>query len=364
MQRIGHEVARFYEQVRTAHLERSRDLVPAAIVYAGVRYDFDPSLVGESELVNAGRLKAAWLILISPLRAIEVNEPLFLESLTRTALVVWAARARSTVTRRHVSIGTYAIENLDRFALREVGAKRALRRQVRLCIARYVWRRIDRVAFGTADAEKTYLERFGSPSAAKLILALPAPATYLEIEKAPTSVLFLGALTLRKGFDLLLSAWPTVVAERPHARLQIIGTGELAHDALRMAAAIPSVATQIDPDRARIHEALAEAAVLVLPSQPIRGWREQVGLPIVEGLSFGCRVVTTRETGLADWLAQNGHVVLDAPTTPQDLAKGIVRCIDASGPRQDILSSLPLLDGRVAADQWLFAQDGRQHVSW
>ena len=358
MHKIGHDIARFYEQVRTAHLERSQDMVSAAIVYAGVRYDFDPSLVGESELINAGRLKAAWLILISPLRAIEVNEPLFLESLTRTALVVWAARVRSTVTRRHIRIGTYAIENLDRFALRGGGAKGAVRRRVRLGIARYVWRRIDRVAFGTADAEKTYRERFGSPSTAKLILALPAPATDREIDKAPTSVIFLGSLTPRKGFDLLLSAWPAVIAESPHARLRVIGTGELAHDALRMAAAVPSVATQIDPDRAVIHEALAEAAVLVLPSQPIRGWREQVGLPIVEGLSFGCRVVTTRDTGLADWLAQNGHVVLDAPTTPQDLARGIVRGIDASGPGQNILSSLPLLDGRVAADQWLFAHEG------
>ena len=116
-----------------------------------------------------------------------------------------------------------------------------------------------------------------------------------------------------------------------------------------------SILLEIDPPRVRIHEAMATSSVLTLPSQPSATWREQVGLPIVEALSHGCTIVTTRETGLADWLESGGHSVYRDAGSAQALASAILRALDAPVDRTDVLAALPERDGRLAADDWLFA---------
>lgn len=96
----------------------------------------------------------------------------------------------------------------------------------------------------------------------------------------------------------------------------------------------------------------------MLPSQPRDLWREQVGLPIVEALAHGCRIVTSSETGLAAWLRENGHPVL-APDAPADawaaaVATTLTGDAQAESDATRILSALPAEDGRLAADHWLF----------
>jgi glycosyltransferase involved in cell wall biosynthesis len=110
----------------------------------------------------------------------------------------------------------------------------------------------------------------------------------------------------------------------------------------------------VDPPRAQIHQLLASSQVLVLPCQPTPSWREQVGLPIVEGLSYGCTVVTTTETGLASWLAAAGHQVTSADATAEELAAAILAAVRHPLQAGDVLASLPDVDGRLAADDWLF----------
>jgi glycosyltransferase involved in cell wall biosynthesis len=96
-----------------------------------------------------------------------------------------------------------------------------------------------------------------------------------------------------------------------------------------------------------------------LASQPTAGWREQVGLPIVEGLAHGCRVVTTDQTGLAGWLrehADRGHRVVPAGGSGADLAAAVLAALTTptgDGPGS-VLADLPVRDGRLAADDWLF----------
>ncbi|MDX6638658.1 MAG: hypothetical protein QOJ01_2169, partial [Solirubrobacterales bacterium] len=51
-------------------------------------------------------------------------------------------------------------------------------------------------------------------------------------------VVFVGKLIVSKGIDLLLAAWPLVVARNPGARLLIVGFGEYAEPAERLWAAI------------------------------------------------------------------------------------------------------------------------------
>jgi len=87
---------------------------------------------------------------------------------------------------------------------------------------------------------------------------------------------------------------------------------------------------------------------VVLPSQRVRGWREQVGLPLLEGLAHDCAVVTTTESGLAGALLAAGQQVV-APGQPDTLAAAIVRAADQ--PRRRLHPP----DSREAVHRWLRA---------
>ncbi len=341
---------RLYQTVRTAHLERAAALPPATIVYRDRRTDFDPALAEGLDLVRAGAWRAARMI--RGARELEVNEPLMRSALPRTALVL---ALLGLVGRRPV-VGTYAIENADPFVaplppgLRGLGA-RGLRARDRL-LAAYVARHVDRVVFGTDAARDLYAGRF-RPGVGVVVPALPAPCGCGVPGASAGSVLFVGAFSPRKGLAELLAAWPHVVEAHPGAHLTLVGTGPLlplAQEAARRG----DVTLVVDPPRAEVHRRQRTAQVTVLLSQPRPRWREQVGLPIVEGLAHGCTVVTTSETGLAGWLAGHGHTVIDPDAGPEDTATAIVAALVAARPPAEILADLPDRDGRLAAEAALF----------
>lgn len=351
--RLQSRRARLYESVRTAHLERAHELVPAAIVYRVRRYDFDERLAAGLEIVHAGPFRAAHLLRRSRLDSLEINEPLMASSLPASALAIFATRfARG---RRRPRIVTYVIGNADPFDAADPSLKRRARWIVEKCLARYVWKRTDAVAYGTAGARDVYRARLPRQSgmAETLIPALPAKTDVPHVDRA-SRVIFLGAFVHRKGVPLLMQAWPLVIAERPHATLTLIGKGTLIDDVRRFTGDNVSVDLVEDPPRGQIRSYLTRSLVLVLPSQPSPTWREQVGLPIVEALEQGCGVVTTTETGLAPWLAEHGHSVIPGDADDAILARAIIEQIDAGDRSAEILASLPPLDGRLAADAWLF----------
>jgi glycosyltransferase involved in cell wall biosynthesis len=354
--RLHHTRVRLYETVRTAHLERAHRLVPAAIVYRGRRYDFAEDAAAGLELVQASRRRAAALVAGSDVNELEVNEPLMLSSLPTTALVLAALRLR----RRSPRVVTYAIGNADPFTMPpRRGLRSRLRARLDLMLARSVWHRLDRVAYGTDDARAVYERVLGAPRRATttLIPALPARRADVPTASRGRTVVFLGAFVERKGLPELVAAWPLVTALVPGARLVIAGKGRLEDVARALAAQDASVEVVVDPPRDEIRRRLATSRVLVLASQPTPAWREQVGLPIVEGLEQGCRVVATTETGLSGWLAAHGHAVVAVPTDPADLAAAIVDQLKTPDDPSAVLATLPRLDGRLEADRWLFWQE-------
>lgn len=364
MTTLAHPRVRFYDQVRTAHLERAHELEPASIVYRARRYDFDATAAEGLDLVHAGVPRSAMLVLRSPLTGLEVNEPLDLASLPRTAAVIAAARLRGLLTRSRPVVVSYAIGNLDVFAAERPARRRTrVRRRVELSLARYVWRRIDRVAFGTEAARTVYTDRFGrrGPSTQTLISALPVACACEEARRQPHRLIFVGALTERKGLPELLDVWPAVRAAVPGAELVVIGTGALEDEVRRRSAADPSIRLLVDPPRPEIHLALRQARALVMLSQRRPLWREQIGLPILEALAHGCRIVTTSETGIAGWLAEHGHSVLSPDATAEERVAALTRMLTVTEDEQareacEIVDSLPGQDGRLAADRWLFAE--------
>ncbi|MFG6492864.1 glycosyltransferase family 4 protein [Microbacterium sp. P03] len=344
--------ARLYESIRTAHLERARELVPAAIVYRVRRYDFDESLAAGLELVQANPLAAALLLRRARLDALEINEPLMASSLPASALAVFAVRF---ARRSRPRIVTYVIGNASPFSAPSPSLKRRARWAVERMLASYVWKRTDAVAYGTPGARDVYRDALPPRPGVRetLIPALPARSAPPETDRA-LRVVFLGAFVARKGLPLLIDAWPEVLRARPEATLSLLGKGVLLDDARRFAHAHDSVDLVEDPPRGVIRETLARSLVLVLPSQASPTWREQVGLPIVEGLEQGCAIVTTTETGLAPWLADHGHGVVPVASDASALAQAIINQLDAGDRSELILASLPSQDGRLAADAWMF----------
>lgn len=357
MRPTAHDHVRVYQVLRSAHLERAHAQTPATFLFARRRYDFDPSLAAGLDLVGGSLPARALTVLRSRIRVLEVNEPLQRDGLATTALLVALARLRAFLTRRQLDVVTYAIENRYPFD-RVPGAswKSRLRRTGERRLSCFVAGRIDRIAYGTEAAAELYARTRGRQlrgAQSRIVPALPAPCDCPAEPREAELVLFVGALAARKGVDRLLAAWPAVHAARPAGRLAVIGIGPLEPLVRTAADTDPSVDLTVDPPRADIHRALRRARVLVLLSQPTADWREQVGLPIVEGLGHGATVVTTTETGLASWLAAHGHVVLAPDASTDAVAAAIEQALAADRPAASVLADLPAVDGRLAADEWL-----------
>ncbi|TFV52995.1 glycosyltransferase family 4 protein [Blastococcus sp. TF02A-35] len=355
-----HNRARVYDSVRSAHLERAHQLAPASILYRRHRYDFDPALAEGLDLHRGGLLRTTVTLLRSRLASLEVNEPLLRPSVVRTAVLVAVARAAAGLRRRELVLTTYAIENRDPFgAVPASGPRARARAAVDRAAGRYVARRLDRVAFGTGAAQELYGALLADELAGAeraLVPALSSPCGCPSGSgQEDGRVLFLGALTDRKGVPQLLAAWPELLARRPGARLTVVGSGPLEAEVADLAAREPGVELVVGPPRARVHELLRAASVLVLLSQRTPVWREQVGLPIVEALAHGCTVVTTDETGLAGWLADHGHEVLAPDAPPAEVAAAVAGALDRRRSPESVLADLPGTDGRLDADAWLSA---------
>lgn len=354
---------RVYQSVRTAHLERFEVLEPAEVYFIDSSYDFDPALATRMGARRcAGRGELFTRLLRSPVDALEVNEPLMVPGLKSAVVAIAAVRVRGLLTRRRTMVVAYAIENSDPYQhLREV-----LRWRIPLYVlaTRFIVRNTDRLVFGTAMSRLTYqpyLRHFHGRTAD--IPALPTACescgSVLALDTLAEIVTFVGAFNERKGIRDLLAAWPTVRRMRPAARLRILGKGALLPLVETAVCGDSSITLDVDPNRLAIHRALHEAKVSVLLSVPHAGWREQVGLPIVEALSHGCEVVCSDQTGLAPWLLEHGHRVVPAGPSTAEVAEAIVGALTSVRSPAEVCADLPGVDGRLAADRWMFQCDSQ-----
>lgn len=354
--------ARVYHLLRTAHLERVRQQARTTVIYCGRSYDYDERLEADLDVRHLGRLRAAAHFAANRYRVVEVNEPLYSTSLPLTAAVIAAVRLRDLFDGHSTLIVSYAIANLDPEAgtLAEAGSRFQLRRTVVTALRRWVWRRLDRVAFGTSGAKETYEEALHARPSTALFEALPSPRVMSEnalTKWRGPHVLFVGAFEARKGVRQLLSAWPLALSLVPDGRLTIAGRGPLAADISTQVGTCDRVTLLSEPSRSEILALYTEASVVVLPSLREGPWREQLGLPLVEALAAGCAVVTTAETGLASWLSGHGHQVLPTPWDERDLGTAVARALTQRRIPASVLADLPSTDGRAAADTWLFRNE-------
>jgi glycosyltransferase involved in cell wall biosynthesis len=350
-----------YGRIRTAHLERFRNLEPAEVWFSATRYDFDPALVdGDDAPRRVSRLGAVRELWRRSFRVIELTEPAIVTRWPDMLLQVLAARLRSWRTGDEQTLVTYCIAIAD--PADELAARSRLPRP----IARWVTRRVlnllvrslDRVAFGTAgsfDMYAGYVDPHRLARVAEMFEALPAPCDCIDPNgpRDERRLLFVGAFDDRKGIRQLMAAWDVVRTRSPDLTLCLIGTGRLVDVVTDWASSRPEASVLVDPPRDAIHAELRRSAVVALLSQRTAFWREQIGLPILEGLSHGCTVVATTETGLAAWLSEHGHEVIDPRASAEEHADAIVRAFAAARRPSDVLADLPATDRRIDADRWM-----------
>lgn len=348
---------RVYEGVRSAHLERFHALEPASVLFATRNYDFAEELLEGLEVRQyAGSRDLFRRVLRGRFDAVEINEPLMLSALKHSLVALAALRVGGLLGRRRTTVVTYAIENLDPFTATNARLRSPWRRRAFALALRLLVSQVDRIAYGTPGARTTYAGVMRQSRAeSALVPALPTRCEQCDqVADEGQDVVFLGAFDARKGLRQLVESWPAVAASVPGARLRILGKGELQSLAEGLAER-DEVTLTVDPPREEIHRVLASSAVLVLLSQPAATWREQVGLPLVEGLAHGCRVVATTETGIADWLVEHGHEVVDPVAGAEEVAASVVRALGSGRTAEQVLADLPEVDGRLGADRWMFS---------
>lgn len=138
-------------------------------------------------------------------------------------------------------------------------------------------------------------------------------------------------LERRMGLDVVVDAWPAVLATHPDARLLIIGDGP-ERGPLAEAARTRGVAGHVallgrvsDDDLARLY---SEAHVSVVPSRALEGF----GLVVLESLASGTPPVVTRVGGLPEHVSLLDPTLVVEPEDPAALAARLVAAFDGDRP--------------------------------
>ncbi|SDZ39269.1 glycosyltransferase [Herbiconiux ginsengi] len=357
--------ARYYYVARTVHLERLADYHPAWFFYTKVRADFDPELAASMPYVQQrGALSVAWFVARNRIDVLELPEALAVRVWPQAFAIHMVVAMSNVFKRRKTRIVTYAIENypadrkLAYFTKMPIGIARLITK----VLAGFLLHTTARVVFGTRDAEENYARQLpgaiSRPTLEKdLIWALPSQLEGVTGADRQDQVVFLGTFEERKGIFKLIESWPAVRSQMPDARFLIMGKSGEIERVREFARAHEEVQLIEDPSRELIFGNLRASKTLVLFSQQSGIWKEQVGLPILEGLSCGCEIVSSDQTGIAGWLASNGHEVVAWQAEPSVLANAIVRSLRNERGPLTIAASLPRVDSRLEADRVLFSPD-------
>lgn len=322
--------ARFHPSLRNDILENSTQRMTVFFLKRAGDFDISslPANVGLRKVTRIGLLRGIrqekWDVL-------EVPEPLWLRQWPLAALLISVARRSCP----NLTVCTYAIENL-RLEERTSppswlpnGMNRISRRLI-LAALKVTSNGIDRWAFGTsASAELYTLNGLCRSKTVRVIpQELPTCSCPLSTPAEPGKpwALFVGELSERKGALVLVDAWRTVMRVLPEAKLVLAGGGPLRES---LQEALPEAEIVGLVDRSTLHGLLRRRPVLVLPSVRVPRWREQVGLPLLEGEAHGCALVTSSESGIAKHILERARVPISivAPKDAEALSEALLAAL-------------------------------------
>jgi glycosyltransferase involved in cell wall biosynthesis len=353
----GVHFLRVLPELRASQIEDYRNARrDGDVVYFSRHYDLGRSAVpGEFQPVTL--LGAVRRVLTSDARTLELPEPVWARFAPHTVILAMAWRLNQLRRRRSGRARLYAIENNDPIvALLGRRIPSVLRTALSVALGIFIRTAYERIAYGSTGAKSAYESLpFVSAISNDVFLELPVGTKYAPVRSGtdPRAV-FIGSLDRRKGVTTLVEAWPEVEAALASSHLTVVGAGPLDQDVARWASERPSSRSFLGQvEHSDIDRILDGSDIVIVPSERDGRWREQIGLPIVEGLARGLTVVTTDETGLASWLSDAGHIVIPSPSAPSKLASGIVAALSRPLSRREVIASLPPEEGRMRAARWL-----------
>lgn len=192
----------------------------------------------------------------------------------------------------------------------------------------------------TADVIRS---RYGIP-ADSISVVYPAPAELpaaIRAESSQPTVLAVGRLVRRKGFDLLVQAMEEIWKQLPQARLQIIGEGP-ERSKLLAAAGASSRPNQVellgDVGDTQLAEAYSRAWVFALPARSEGADVEGFGMVCVEAAAHGVPVVASSTGGVPEAVDCGRTGLLVPAGDATSLAAAIVELL-ADEPRRTSMSA-------------------------
>lgn len=126
------------------------------------------------------------------------------------------------------------------------------------------------------------------------------------------TVFFVGRISAKKGLDDLLTAWESILAAVPTARLMVGGPAlDADSQALLECLTRTPASTYLGPIKnAELPRYFQQAWVTVAPSVTTNTWAEQVGMINLQSLACGTPVVTTRSGAISEYVGIGNGALL------------------------------------------------------
>ncbi len=182
-----------------------------------------------------------------------------------------------------------------------------------------------------AEESRTELVPYGAD--AKAFHVQPEDAArvraQLNLERDQVMILAVGRLVYKKGFEYLVRAMPQILQDAPHARLVLVGYGDLREELETQARARGlngHVTFAGRVPREQIAAYFAAADIISVPS--VRDDAGNVdGLPnvVLEGMAAGKPIVASNIAGFPDVLENDASGILVEEKNSAALARAIVR---------------------------------------
>jgi glycosyltransferase involved in cell wall biosynthesis len=164
----------------------------------------------------------------------------------------------------------------------------------------------------------------------------------LGLSQGDPLVVCIGRVCPQKGQDVLLDAWPHVLARTPHAALVCVGDGPLRDrlEALR----VPRVTFTGNQDN--VYPWIAAADVITVPSR----W-DGMSFALLEAMASGRSVVGTRVAGASEVLCQGAGGLVPSES-PKELAHAIsIRLENTDVARVEGLCGRRIVEDRFSANR-------------
>jgi phosphatidylinositol alpha-mannosyltransferase len=172
-------------------------------------------------------------------------------------------------------------------------------------------------------------------------------ADYGGISKIPLRVAFLGRDDERKGLQVLLDAWPTVLEAVPGAELRVIGA--------RRDDEAEGVTFLGRVDGAQKRAELGTAEIFCAPN--LGG--ESFGIVVAEGMASGCAIVASAIPAFVGVLGEAG--VLTSPGDPRGVSEALISLLTnpelLRAKQQAACDAVARFDGAIVAGQYVSAYE-------